>query len=74
MILDFSSIPFGEYAIAILHDEDNDNNMKTGKFGMPKEGYGISNNVKGVFGPPKFESAKINLNSTNIFMIISMTY
>ncbi|MFN7603100.1 MAG: DUF2141 domain-containing protein [Bacteroidota bacterium] len=29
--------------------------------GIPKEGYGFSNNVMGSFGPPSFEKAKFKL-------------
>ncbi len=72
--ISFSNLPFGEYAIAILHDEDNDDIMKTGTFGMPKEGYGISNNAKGIFGPPKFDEAKIKLSLQYISIKVKMRY
>jgi hypothetical protein len=42
------------------HDENMGDELNTGLFGIPKEGYGTSNNVKGVFGPPTFERAKFN--------------
>lgn len=55
----FGSLPSGEYAIAILHDENNDLKMNTNWLGMPKEGFGFSNNTMGLFGPPSFSRAKI---------------
>ena len=54
----FSSLPPGHYAIAVLHDENDDLKMNTNFFGLPKEGYGFSNNVMGTFGPPSFQKAK----------------
>src|SRR5687767_271004 len=47
-------LPPGNYAIAILHDENDDLKMKTNWLGIPVEGYGFSNNVMGVMGPPSF--------------------
>jgi uncharacterized protein (DUF2141 family) len=56
-------LPAGEYAIAILHDENNDQKMNTNWFGIPKEGYGFSNNVMGMFGPPSFDRAKFTIHA-----------
>ncbi len=53
----FSDLPPGRYAIAILHDENDDRKMNKNFFGLPKEGYGFSNNVMGTFGPPSFTKA-----------------
>ncbi len=51
-------VPAGTYAISILHDENNNGKMDTKAFGIPKEGYGASNDAKATFGPPSFEDAK----------------
>lgn len=74
MIIEFNRLYYQEYAIAVLHDEDGNNKMKTGIFGIPQEDCGVSNNVKGQFGPPKFKDAKIKLNSKNISIKIRMNY
>ncbi len=55
--ISFSGLASGNYAIAILHDENDDEKMNTNFFGLPKEGYGFSNNVMGTFGPPSFSKA-----------------
>lgn len=47
----------GNYAIAVLHDENENMKMDTNTFGLPKEGYGFSKNVMGTFGPPSFKKA-----------------
>ena len=54
----FSNLPAGEYAIAILHDENDDLKMNKTWLGLPREGYGFSNNVMGTFGPPSYSRAK----------------
>ncbi len=53
----FNDLPSGNYAIAILHDENDDYKMNKNFFGIPKEGYGFSNNVMGIFGPPSHSKA-----------------
>lgn len=55
-----SGLPPGKYAIAILHDENDDQKMNKNFFGIPKEGYGFSNNVMGTFGPPSFSKASFS--------------
>jgi len=54
----FNNLPSGDYAIAILHDENDDMKMNKTWLGLPKEGYGFSNNVMGTFGPPSYSKAK----------------
>ncbi|MBD0779020.1 DUF2141 domain-containing protein [Maribacter sp. ANRC-HE7] len=41
-------LPHGEYAVMVFHDEDDNDELKTNWFGMPKEGVGNSNNHKGI--------------------------
>lgn len=56
-VLIFTDIPEGQYAIALLHDENNDRKMNKTFLGLPKEGYGFSNNAMGAFGPPAYSKA-----------------
>lgn len=53
----FTNIPPGQYAVAILHDENNNQKMDKNFLGLPKEGYGFSNNASAPFGPPSFRKA-----------------
>jgi uncharacterized protein (DUF2141 family) len=55
----FENLPAGNYAIAVLADVNNDGKMNTNMLGIPKEAYGFSNNVTGLFGPPSFEKAQV---------------
>ncbi|MEI6089922.1 MAG: DUF2141 domain-containing protein [bacterium] len=44
----------GKYAFKYFHDENKNDNLDLNWMGIPKEGYGFSNNAKGLFGPPSF--------------------
>jgi len=58
-----SDLPPGTYAVAVLHDEDGDKAMKTGLFGIPREGFGASQDARGRFGPPSFSDAKFDIRA-----------
>ena len=45
----------GKYAFKYFHDENKNENLDLNWIGIPKEGYGFSNNAKGTLGPPSFE-------------------
>jgi uncharacterized protein (DUF2141 family) len=66
------NIPPGEYAIAIVHDENSNGKLDSNFLGIPKEGIGISNNAKSLIGPPDFEDSRFtfgkNKNSVNIII------
>jgi uncharacterized protein (DUF2141 family) len=64
----------GIYAIAILHDENNDQKMNSNSLGIPKEGYGFSNNVFGVFGPPSFRKASFTYSGKYTAITIKTKY
>jgi len=59
-----SDLPAGEYAIAIFHDENLDKVCNTNFLGIPKEGYGFSNNVRPKLSAPSFDDCKINLKDS----------
>ncbi len=57
------SLTTGKYAIRYFHDENSNDKLDTNWLGIPKEGYGFSNNAKAFFGAPSFESRLFELNS-----------
>ena len=63
----------GKYSITYYHDENNNNEFDTNFIGMPKEGYGFSNNASGKFGPPPIEE-RIFVVSMNLSMILKPYY
>ena len=59
MTVTFEDVPFGDYAIAVMHDMDKNLKMATTWVGIPDEDLGVSNNVKGgPLGGPKWTAAK----------------
>ena len=71
----FKNVPSGSYAIAILHDENNNQRMDKNMLGIPKEGYGFSNNVSAPFGPPSYKRASfIHSQNTPTTILIKAKY
>lgn len=68
-VTSFSGLASGKYAIAILHDENDDQKMNKTFLGLPKEGYGFSNNVMGTFGPPSFSKASFTYSSGKVVSV-----
>jgi len=58
-------LPFGEYAIAVYHDKNENGKIDTNILGIPKEDYGFSNNARGRFGPASWEDSKFKVNEAN---------
>lgn len=63
-------LPFGEYAIAVYHDKNENGKIDTNLLGIPKEDYGFSNDARGRFGPASWQDSKFivedNFYSTSI--------
>lgn len=57
----FKDLPGGTYAVAVLHDENDNGKMDKNFMGIPKEGYGASNNPRKRMGPPGFDEAKFSV-------------
>ena len=57
-LCDFKELEAGDYALGVLHDEDQDTLMRTNFIGLPREGWAVSNDAPPrMFGAPSFESA-----------------
>ena len=60
-LFDFKDLAEGDYAMALLHDEDENGEMRTNLIGLPREGWAVSNDAPPrMFGAPSFESALKN--------------
>ena len=57
----FEDLPAGDYAVSVMHDANKNGELDKTAIGIPKEGFGFSNNVLGRFGPPKFKEAKFTM-------------
>ena len=72
--VNFENLKFGEYALSVIHDENVNDKLDTNLFGVPKEGFGFSNDVMGTFGPPSFEKSKINWFGSHEPLKITLKY
>ena len=64
----------GRYAIAVHHDENDNKEMDLGLLGIPKEGYGFSNNARVIFGPPVFDAASFDVASEKTEIVLNLNY
>jgi len=69
-----SDLMAGEYAFAIIHDENANSKLDLNFLGIPKEGVAASNNATGFLSPPKYKDAKFSFNNKRITMKIKMIY
>ena len=65
-------LPAGTYAVAVHHDENDNEKVDTNFLGIPTENFGASNNAKGFMGPPSFDDAKFELKSNNSIIKIRL--
>lgn len=63
--LTFKDIPFGEYALAVYHDKNDNDKLDTNLVGIPKEPYGFSNNHNPKFSRPDYEEAKVEIRQAS---------
>ncbi len=65
----------GEYAISVVHDENNNNrmDMKWLPYPRPGEGVGVSNNVERM-GPPRYDEARFDFTEDGQQISIQMRY
>lgn len=71
---ELKNVPFGWYAIAVLHDENNNQSMDKNMIGIPKEGYGMSNNAHKSLGIPSWDDAKIRVENERCTARIRLKY
>jgi uncharacterized protein (DUF2141 family) len=65
----FNNIPSGSYSLSVMHDANVNEKLDSNFFGIPKEGFGFSNNAMGTFGPPSFEKAKVEVSTPKTISI-----
>ncbi len=71
---DFMDIPPGTYAMVVIHDENMNGKLDTNALGIPKEGYGFSNNAKKWLGTPSFSDASFSYDGQNVDLTMSLNY
>jgi uncharacterized protein (DUF2141 family) len=70
----FNNIPDGDYAISVIHDENENGELDSNFLGIPNEGFGFGNDAMGTFGPPSFDKAKVKVDGKNQKQVIALRY
>jgi uncharacterized protein (DUF2141 family) len=68
----FDKLTPGSYAVTVFHDLNDNGELDTGFFGIPKEPVGFSNNAKGRFGPAKWEATRFPIDGPAVVQKISL--
>ncbi|MCP9756828.1 DUF2141 domain-containing protein [Lacihabitans sp. CCS-44] len=70
MTIHFSEVPFGEYAIAVFQDKNQNQKIDKNLVGYPLEPFGFSRNFKPKFSGPDFSDCNVVISpTTNTFTI-----
>lgn len=69
----FENLKPGDYAVSVIHDENENGELDANIMGIPKEGFAFGNNAMGTFGPPSFDKAKRSLTKDEK-QIIALRY
>jgi len=72
--LRFRNVAPGTYAIALLHDENDNGRADRALSMIPREGFGFSRDARVRMGPPDFDDAAIEVGSANQRQAIRMRY
>ena len=59
--LAFTGLAPGEYAVGCMHDENANGKFDQGLFGIPKEGYGFSNNHTHALRAPDWDESRFTV-------------
>jgi uncharacterized protein (DUF2141 family) len=70
----FENLKAGDYAVSVIHDENDNGELDKNTFGIPKEGFAFGNNAMGMFGPPSFEKAKVSIGQSVTKQVIELKY
>ncbi len=66
-------VPPGTYAAAVHHDANGNGRMDSNFVGIPKEGYGVSNDARSRFRAPRFSEAAVVI-TRDTTLTIRMAY
>jgi uncharacterized protein (DUF2141 family) len=74
IVLTFTGVAPGRYAIALLHDENENGKADRALGMMPKEGFGFSRDARVRMGPPSFDDAVFTVATAPVTQRIRMRY
>ena len=68
-ILDLGPITAGDYAFVAYYDENKDGKLNRNALGIPKEPFAFSNEARAKLRKPRFEEAKVEVNTGSVVVI-----
>lgn len=69
-----NTLPAGTYAIQVLHDANRNKKMDYGFLGIPKEGFGFSNNIRPGFSKPSWRKVKFEVGDADVVQTIDLIH
>lgn len=70
----FSDLAPGDYAVAVIHDENENRKVDRNFLGWPLEGFGFANNPKVLLEAPSFKQALVHVSCPVTQISIHMIY
>lgn len=70
----FDNLPPGTYAVGAFHDENANDHLDTNFFGLPVEGYALSNGVRAVMAKPTFQQAAFTVGEQDKPVALHIRY
>ena len=67
----FDGLRAGRYGVVVLHDRDGNGKFDVGPLGIPRDGYGFSNNPF-VFKRPGFDKVAFELSAADKRITVQM--
>lgn len=71
-VAEFIGLGEGEYAVVVVHDENDNGIFDSGFLGFGGEGLGYSNNVRPFLVQPDFDDVKLSINAGRTEIEISL--
>jgi uncharacterized protein (DUF2141 family) len=68
----FENVSPGIYGIQLMHDKNSNGDMDFNFLGIPKEGYGFSNNAKPRFSQPSFKRISFTVTDEGVTQSIDL--
>jgi uncharacterized protein (DUF2141 family) len=69
----FKDVPPGTYGLSVFQDEDNSGKLRFNVIGVPKEGYGFSNNLS-LMRAPTFREAQFTVADQDTTVLVHLKH
>lgn len=72
VLIPLDDMPYGEYAIAIFHDENNNGELDRTLIGIPSEPYAFSRKPSSKWRIPDFREIQFHFNQDNQHLLLQL--